>query len=298
MLSDKSEQIMDKKINFGGLAGDYAELERSKIVILPVPFEFTNKWIDGWISGTSKGPKALLEASQYIELYDIETNALVYQNVISTADPIIASSSTEVVEVVASAVKSFLDQEKFVVLLGGEHTVSLGAIRAHTRSTDDITVLQLDAHADLRNEFDGDPLSHACVMARTKDLAPIVQIGIRSMDSTEIQNMNKERVFFAKDIHNRYDWMDKAVSMTSKRVYVTIDVDVFDTGIMPSASTPEPGGLDWYMVTNFLKKLSEKREIVGFDVVELCPNPQNRAPDFLAAKLVYTFLSYIFAEKL
>jgi agmatinase len=288
---------MAKKINFGGLAGDFADPELAKIVILPVPFEFTNKWIDGWISGTSNGPTALIEASQYIELYDIETNTLVYQNIISTADPITASSSKEIVEVVASAIKAFLDQKKFVVLLGGEHTVSLGAIRAHIKSTDDVTVIQLDAHSDLRNEFEGDPLSHACVMARVKDLAPIVQIGIRSMDSSEIQNMDKDRVFFAKDIHNQYDWMDEAVSITRKKVYVTIDVDVFDSGIMPSASTPEPGGLDWYMVTTFLKKLSERREIVGFDVVEFCPNPHNKAPDFLAAKLVYTFLSYIFADK-
>jgi agmatinase len=288
---------MAKKINFGGLIGDYADIERAKIVILPAPFEFTNKWIEGWISGTSKGPQALIEASQYMELYDIDTNTLVYQNVIGTAEPLVASSSEEVVVVVESAVSSFLGQEKFVVLLGGEHTVSLGAIRAHAKRTDGLTVVQLDAHADLRNEFEGNPLSHACVMARAKDLAPLIQIGIRSMDSTEIQNMNEDRVFFAKDIHSQYDWMDEAVSMTGKKVYVTIDVDVFDIGIMPSTGTPEPGGLDWYKVMNFLKKLCEKREIVGFDVVELCPNPQNKAPDFLAAKLVYTFLSYVFAEK-
>jgi len=288
---------MPQKINFGGLTGDYSNPETSKIVILPVPFELTNQWMKGWTAGSGKGPQAIIEASQFIELYDLETKSLVYQNIISTADPVTAPTSKGIVEAVEASVEELLNQGKFVVVLGGEHTVSIGAIWAHKENNEDITVVQLDAHADLRDEFSGDKLSHACTMTRIKELAPIVQIGIRSMDDSEVPNLGKDTVFFAKDIYNREDWMDKAIGETKRKVYVTIDLDVFDTGIMPSTGTPEPGGLGWYSVMKFLKKLSEKREIIGFDVVELCPNQQNKAPDALAARLVYTFLSYIFATR-
>jgi len=284
-------------MNFAGITGDFADLETAKIVIIPVPFDITTQYLRSWTRSSERGPQAIIEASQFMELYDIETKALTYENIIHTMAPITAQTSKEIVEAVEAKVEELIKQGKFVVVLGGEHTVSIGAIWAHKEKKEDLTVVQLDAHADMRDEFEGDKFNHACVMARAKEIAPIVQIGIRSLDNSELPTMAPDKVFYAKDIHNKDDWMDKAISKMGKKVYVTIDLDIFDNGTMPSVGTPEPGGIDWYKVTEFLKKLSEKREIVGFDVVELAPNPANKAPDFLAAKLVYTFLSYIFAEK-
>jgi agmatinase len=155
----------------------------------------------------------------------------------------------------------------------------------------------LDAHSDLRPEYHGSKYSHASVMSRARELCPIVQVGIRSMDIIEKPFIDKTRVFFAENIHNRKDWMDKAISKLTDQVYITIDLDVFDPSILPSTGTPEPGGLGWYQILEFLKKVSKKKNIVGFDVVELCPNKNERSSDFLAAKLVYKLLSYKFYGK-
>ena len=157
-----------------------------------------------------------------------------------------------------------------------------------------MTVLQLDAHADLRDEYDGSKFNHACVMARIKELCPAVQVGIRSMDISEKESIDPDKTFFAKDIVDTADWIQNVISLLSDNVYVTIDLDVFDPSIVPSTGTPEPGGLGWYEVLSLLKNLSSAKNIVGFDVVELCPNENNKAPDFLAAKLIYKFLSYNF----
>ncbi|MGC9310912.1 MAG: agmatinase [Candidatus Aenigmatarchaeota archaeon] len=283
---------MEKLPNFAGLTGDYSDLERSRIVILPVPFDLTSSWI----KGSDLGPKALLEASKNLELYDIETESEVYDLGIHTSEPINAGTSEEMVKKVGTVVESLNKKGKFTVIIGGEHSVSIGAIKSHAKGGN-ITIVQLDAHSDLRDEYEGDKYSHACVMARAKEVAPIVQIGIRSMDSSELSRLEKDSAFFAKDVYDNDKWIDKAIGKCKDKVYVTIDLDVFDPSIMPSTGTPEPGGLDWYLALKFLKKLSEKREIVGFDIVELCPNPQNKAPDFMAAKLVYTLLSYIFGKE-
>jgi agmatinase len=284
---------MDDLPNFAGLTGDYSDLERSRIVILPVPFDLTSSWI----KGSDLGPKALLEASENLEIYDIETNFRACELGIHTGKPLTAESSEELVKAVMKEVSRFLKMGKFVATIGGEHTVSVGSIFAHAQK-DEITVVQLDAHSDLRDKYEGDKYSHACVMARAKEVAPIVQIGIRSMDSSELSRLEKDSAFFAKDIYDNDKWIDKAIGKCKAKVYVTIDLDVFDPSIMPSTGTPEPGGLDWYLALKFLKKLSEKREIIGFDIVELCPNPQNKAPDFMAAKLLYTLLCYIFSQKI
>lgn len=285
-----------EKINFGGLTGDYADFERAQIVIVPVPFDMTSDWLRTWTKGSERGAEAIIEASQFMELYDIETKSLAYEHIINTLNPITADSSAEIVAKVESAIKDLIQRGKFAVVIGGEHAVSIGAFAAHA-TKEPITIVQLDAHTDLRSEFGGDKLSHACVMARAKEIGPIVQIGIRSMDSVEVPNMKADNVFFSKDIYNRDDWIDKAIGKMGKKVYVTIDLDVFDIGIMPSVGTPEPGGLNYNLVMKFLKKLSEKKEVIGFDVVELSPSPSNKSPDFLAAKLIYTFLSYIFVKR-
>jgi len=282
---------MKQPANFGSLPEEYSNPESAKAVIIPVAYDGTSTWING----ADKGPAAIIEASANIELYDIETDSEVYKNGIFT-DKIIAglSSPEDVVQTVTDKVQDYITKGKFPVVIGGEHSVSIGSIKAHAQSHKDITVLQLDAHCDLRNEYKDSKYSHACVMARAKDLCPIVQVGIRSMDSSEKQSLKKDNIFFAKDIYNEKDWFEKVVSKLTDKVYITVDLDVFDPSIMPSTGTPEPGGLLWYDVLGLLKRVFEKRQVAGFDVVELCPDRRNKAPDFMAAKLIYKLLSYKF----
>jgi len=283
--------VMTQTANFGHLTEQYSNLEQARIVVIPVPYDGTSTWV----KGADKGPSAIIKASANLELYDIETDSQVYRSGIFTDNPVEEASSPEkLVEVVAARVRSHIKTEKFTVVVGGEHSVSIGSIKAYAESYGNTTVLQLDAHSDLRDEYNGSKYNHACVMARVRELCPILQVGIRSMDSSEKELMNGENVFFAKDICQKTDWFERAVARLSDRVYITIDLDVFDPSIMSSTGTPEPGGLLWYDVLAFLKTITQKKDVVGFDVVELCPNPHNRAPDFLAAKLIYKLLSYKF----
>ena len=282
---------MKEAINFGFLPEEHSNPDSARIVIIPVAYDGTSTWL----KGADNGPAAILEASANMELYDIETDSEVYKKGIFTEETIGGEISTkEMVEVVAEMVKYYLEKGKFTVVIGGEHSVSIGPIRAYAEQFDNLTVLQLDAHSDLREEYNGSKFNHACVMARTKELCPVVQVGIRSMDSSEKKSMDTSRVFFAKDIYDNTDWIKKVISKLSDNVYITIDLDVFDPSIMPSTGTPEPGGLFWYDVLALLKAVAGKKNIVGFDVVELCPSEENKAPDFLAAKLIYKLLSYKF----
>jgi len=258
-----------------------------------VPYDKTSTWI----KGADNGPSALIEASGNMELYDIETDSSVCEKGIFTDKPVREDSTPEkMVAAVRKRVSGHLSNGKFVVVLGGEHSVTFGSVQAHADRFKDMSVLQLDAHSDLRDEYEGSKYNHACVMARIKEICPIVQVGIRSMDVSEKENLGKNNVFFAKDIHDNREWMDKAVALLKDNVYVTIDLDVFDPSIMPSTGTPEPGGLGWYDVLALLKKVVASRNVVGFDVVELCPSKHNKAPDFLAAKLVYSLLGYKFYQ--
>jgi agmatinase len=284
---------MKEVFNFGQLPDEYSNLESARVVILPVAYDGTSTWN----KGADKGPEAMIEASGNMELYDIETDSEVYKKGIFT-DSIIEADApvSEVVEAINHEVQSYIEQGKFVVVIGGEHSVSIGAAKAHYRAYPGLTVLQLDAHSDLRQQYNGSKYNHACVMARVRELCPIVQAGVRSMDTSEKQFVNPDSIFFAKDIYNNKDWFARAVSKLSDKVYVTIDVDVFDPSIMPSTGTPEPGGLLWYDVLGFLKLVFEQRDVVGFDVVELCPDKRNKAPDFTAAKLIYKLLSYKFRD--
>jgi agmatinase len=258
-------------------------------VFLPVPFDLTSTWR----KGADRGPEAILDASPNLEFYDIETDSEVYKKGIFTDSPITADNSRSMIQNVRHRIKSHLENKKFVVTVGGEHSVSIGSVEAHSNECKNLTVLQLDAHTDLRDEYNGSRFNHACVMSRIRELCPIVQVGIRSMDITEKARLDDERIFYAHNIVHRFDWIDAVVDLLGAEVYVTIDLDVFDIGLMPSTGTPEPGGLGWYQVLRLLKAVSEKKRVVGFDVVELCPSKTNIAPDFLAAKLIYTFLSYI-----
>jgi agmatinase len=282
---------MARETNFGDLPKEFSTLEGAKVVVVPVPYDGTSTWI----KGADKGPAAIIEASANMELYDIETDSEVYRKGIFTDKSVECGDKPEdMIGAVKKRIKSHIENGKFVVMLGGEHSVSIGAIKAYTEKNSDITVLQLDAHSDLRPEYNNSKYNHACVMARVKEMAPIVQVGIRSMDSSEKKNVDADRIFFAEDICNQKDWVKKAISKLSDKIYITIDLDVFDPSIMPSTGTPEPGGMLWYDVLGFLKLVFEKKEVVGFDVVELCPTENNKTSDFLAAKLIYKLLSYKF----
>ena len=285
-----SEQVAGKP-GYGNLPGDAAGAEGACAVIVPVPYDGTSTWV----KGADRGPEALIEASWNMELYDIETDSEVWQRGIHTDEPVTERRSPEAMaEAVKARIEGWLERGKFPVVLGGEHSVSIGAMQAMAGRYPGVTFLQLDAHGDTREEYEGTVYNHASVMARAREMGPIVQVGIRSIDAAERPGLEEGRVFFAENICGRTEWIDAAVGRLGEKVYVTIDLDVFDPAIMPSTGTPEPGGMFWYEVLGFLKAVAMRREIVGFDVVELCPNAANKGPDFLAAKLVYKLLSYRF----
>ena len=194
-------------------------------------------------------------------------------------------------------IDNILKDKKMPVLLGGEHSVSIGAFKAIAKHYNTFSILQLDAHSDMRDEYEGSPYNHACVMARAKEITPsIAQVGIRSTAIEEKHNIDPERIFYAYQIRETEGccWMYEVSQKLNDNVYITIDLDVFDPAYMPSTGTPEPDGLAYREVLTFLKLINERHNIIGLDVVELCPNPNNKAPDFLAAKLIYQILSMRF----
>jgi len=282
-------------IPFGGKDSNWADYKSAKIIVFPVPYDYTATWQ----KGADLGPKAIIEASAHVELYDIETASEVHLHGIHTFQWFnLPRSPEELAHVIRQNFSSFIKDSKFPVMLGGNHSITPGAVQGIKDYFSDLTVLQLDAHADLRESYNGSMFNHACVMARVKEVFPAVQVGLRSMDREEFDRLDIAKVFFARDILLKDDWIDKVVDLLSFHVYVTIDLDVFDPSVMPSTGTPEPGGLDWYQIIGLLKKVAEERHVVGFDVVELMPNKYNKAPDFIAAKLVFKFLSYIFQNRI
>ncbi|MDP3311973.1 agmatinase [Lutibacter sp.] len=281
------------KRTYAGIPEQYAKSETSKIVLIPVPYDGTSTWQ----KGSDKGPEAFLEASENMELYDIETNSEVYKNGIYLAEAVTENSSPEkMVEAVHAAAKVYINKNRFVTLVGGEHSISIGSIRAFNECFDNLTVVQIDAHADLRKEYDGSKCNHACAVYEASQTTNLIQVGIRSMDKAEKTVMDLERVFFAHDMVNDDFWMENAIDLMTTNVFITIDLDAFDPSIMPSTGTPEPGGLLWYETLDFLKKIFAEKNVVGFDIVELCPNKLERSSDFLAAKLYYKMLSYKFKD--
>lgn len=277
-----------EKLNYGGLENEFTDYENAKIVVLPVPYDGTSTWL----KGADKGPAAILEASANMELYDIETNSEVYKQGIATLDPVTEDASPEAMsDAVETRIDTILNDKKFPVLLGGEHSVSIGAIRAFAKHYEHFSVLQLDAHSDMRDTYEGSDHNHACIMARAKEMATVAQVGIRSSCIEEKHNIDPDRIFYAHEIKESSNWMYDVSEKLNDNVYVTIDLDVFDPAYMPSTGTPEPDGLTYREVVNFLKLINERHNIIGLDVVELCPNDINKAPDFLASKLIYQILS-------
>jgi agmatinase len=278
---------------FGGLPDEFSRLESATVVVLPIPFDQTTTYNQG----ADLGPAALIEASRNLELYDVETKSEVFRRGIYTAPAIQAASSEDMLALSYERTLHFLKMGKFVVSLGGEHAVSAAPIRAHADHFGKISVLQFDAHADLAYAYEGNPLSHASVMARVREIPGVVRsvaAGIRSMSSEEAAVVERDNIFYAHEIHEDEQWIEKMVSRLSDPVYITFDLDAFDSSLMPSTGTPEPGGLFWHQAVKALKALAKRKKIIGFDIVELCPSKQMKAPDFLAAKLLYKMLSLIF----
>lgn len=282
---------------FGGLPAEFRNPKTAQIVVLPVPYDKTSTWK----KGADKGPAAIIAASANMELYDIQTESEVYRRGIHTMPPIRhAGTPDKLADKVQKAVAGIFESERFPVLLGGEHSISIGAFRAAAaKYGSSLSILQIDAHGDTRESYQGSPCNHACVMARARELCPITQVGIRAIDVEEVAELDRGRVFFAHEIAGNPDqkWMDLVVRQQKENVYVTIDLDAFDPSQLPATGTPEPGGLSWYEVNALLEKLTAKCNVVGFDVVELLPKPALWASDFFAAKLIYRFLSMIFANR-
>jgi len=279
------------KQTYAGIPKEFATIEKANIVLSTVPYDGTSTWQ----KGADKGPQAFLDASENMELYDIETDSEVYKQGIFMPDVITENSSPEAMtEAVYRLTKEYILKDKFVTTFGGEHSISIGAIRAHNEVFHNLTVLQIDAHADLRKEYEGSSCNHACALYEANETTNLIQVGIRSMDASEKRVMNLDNVFFAHEMAQDEFWMDAAIELMTDNVYITIDLDGFDPSICPGTGTPEPGGLMWYESLEFFKKVFEQKNVVGFDIVELCPNETEKSSDFLAAKLYYKLLTYKF----
>ena len=285
---------------FAGLEDQYAAYEKARVVVLPVPLERTTTYA----KGTAKGPCAIIEASRNMETFDEELQVETYQKLgIATLEEMDTEEGSleQILANISTAVLSLLKDGKFPLVLGGEHSLTPPCVSAVARKYNDLSVLQIDAHADLRETYQDNPNSHACALRRSLEICPAVQVGIRSLSSEEAAAIPKlaTKIFWAHDIVTRptQEWAEEVARALSPNVYLTIDLDGLDPSIMPATGTPEPGGLTWEQVTGLLRVVARRRTIVGMDVVELLPTPGLHAADFLAAKLIYRTLGYIFCQE-
>lgn len=266
----------------------YASYDQAEFVLLPVPYDGTSTYV----KGADKGPQAIIDASDSIELYDVEEGMEVYSHGIHTAAPVNVSHTPEaMVEEVKRRTLALLNDGKTPIVLGGEHSVTVGSVCAYAEKFPQLSVLQLDAHADMRESYHGSRYNHACVMKRVKEHCPVVQVGIRSVCIEEKAELDEATTVYAHQLHTDKAWMERAASGLSGQVYLTVDLDAFDPSVLPSTGTPFPGGMAWRQVLDFIDYVLQAHEIVGFDVVELCPNPEAKASDVLAAVLVYKLIT-------
>jgi agmatinase len=286
---------------FGGgcIPTQYTQRTPARFIVLPLPYEKTTSYV----KGTAKGPQAILEASSQVELYDEELQAEIYKPGIYTVTDVRQSSGLnfktspeKFVKELAHYAQRLIQPGKILVSLGGEHTITLGLVQTFKSYYRNLSVLQLDAHSDLRNEYDGTRFGHASVIRRVAELCPVVQVGIRSIseDHASIMRANLSlKTFYAYQMRLRINQaIKKILAGLKKNVYVTIDLDVFDPSYLPAVGTPEPGGLNWYEVLDILRPVFKTKHVVGFDLVELCPQPNSIISDFTAAKLAYRLMGY------
>jgi agmatinase len=285
--------------NFGGLPDEYSTYETARAVIFPVPLERTATYE----RGTRNGPAAILEASRHMELYDEELQIQPAREIgIATWPAIDTMDGTfeEVLQELFTAQLQALEDNKFPVALGGEHSLTPPLVRATAKKYKDLCVLHIGAHAELRNEYQGNPGSHVCTMRRVLEICPAVQVGVRSIseEEAEIVPKLKTKVYWAKDIVRApvKAWIAKVLEDLSPHVYLTVNVDGFDSSIVAATGAPEPGGLDWYEVTSLIRAVADHKKIVAMDVAELSPRPRDHASDFLVAKLIYKTLGFVFCQ--
>lgn len=283
------------QLRFAGLNEPFSDYDKAKFAVIPVPYEKTVSYG----KGTAKGPDAILDASRYMELYDEELGCNTAESGIATMDPVLCDEEPQfLAEKLRGVCKKVLDDKKFPVVLGGEHSISLGLLLALKDHYKDVCVLQFDAHADLRDEYYGSKYSHACVMRRIREHAPAVQVGIRSYSDDEVDIVTSERdsIFLAAEMR-KGDRTCDIVNRLGKNVFISFDVDAFDPSIIPSTGTPEPGGMNWYEVLDIIRAVSETRNVVGFDAVELAPVRETTAPDYTIARLIYRVMGYVNASQ-
>lgn len=284
-----NEDLFRPPRTFAGLEQKHTSFTDSRVVIIPAPYDSTSEYK----CGSREGPQAIIDASQYLELYDYELGTEISRVGIYTLPEVqpLTSSPESMLERISAITSDLLKQNKLPVLLGGEHSLTIGAVKAFKNRYPDLSVLQLDAHADLRNEYMGTPYSHACVMRRVWETCPIVQAGIRSLSTDEYEFIKEHRlnVFFIETTMKGSS-LDRIIAALTQHVYITIDLDVLDPSVMSAVGTPEPGGLTWEDILELLRTIAAKKHIVGFDIVELCPNQGPTACSFLAAKLAYKLI--------
>jgi len=282
--------------SFGGSPQTHSDLENARVVILPIPLDRTTSYV----SGTRTGPHEILVASSHLELWDEETGTDVHDIGIAALPEMELPYGTmnEVMDEIRRVAAELLSLGKFPIVLGGEHSITGPVVAAMAARYPGLSVLQIDAHADLRESFMGSPYNHACAMRRVLDAAPCVQVGIRSLSAEEAAAVPglKTSIFYDWNMRQDARWIDRVVDALSDTCYITIDCDGLDPAIMPAVGTPEPGGLSWYETLALLRRVIESRNVVGADIVELCPLPGNVAPTFLCAKLLYKILSYRFGK--
>ncbi len=288
-------------VTFGGISGRYASWKEATFVVVPFPVDQTTTYF----AGTRNGPRAILAASSHMELFDEENKIEPYRAgiFVSTEIPVATTGPVSALKEAERRIRAITKAGKFPILLGGEHTGTAAAVTALRKKHGELTVLQLDAHTDLRDEYLGTPLNHACVGRRIVGAgAKLVQVGIRSMSEEEDRYLKKAedvKTFYASEVRdNLADVTKGIVSSIRGNVYITIDLDVFDPGIMPAVVTPEPGGLTWFEVIDMLRDVMRSNcNVVGFDIMELAPIGGMVAPDYLAARLCYRLMGWLVARQ-
>lgn len=280
--------------NFLGLPARYSGYDRARFAVLPIPYDSTTSFQ----AGTREGPAAIIAASQQVELFDDELEGEFFAPGVATLDPLAPhmAGPKSMHEDIFAAARRVVRDGKFLFGLGGEHSVTSALVRAVMTRHKKLSVLQVDAHLDLRDEYEGTPYSHASVMRRVLDLgARIVPVGIRNICREEHNFVKKAsiNVVTARQCHLDDDWVDRVLDGLGDTVYVTIDIDGFDPAYAPGTGTPEPGGLDWYQVTGLLRLVAAEKNVVGADIVEVLPIPGQRVTEFLAARLAYKLIAYV-----
>lgn len=294
----------DNSTNYFGLPEEFSNKDNSKVVIVPVPYEATVSYG----KGTSKGPAAVLEASQQVELFDdelwIEPHKIgIHTHEAVNMEPVVGEETPTAFQPLFDAISPIIEASKFPISIGGEHSLSLGAIKACAKRYPDLSILQIDAHGDLRKSYDGNPYSHASVAYHVYKALPqplITQVGIRNISQEEVNWLEEDKpninIFWARH-QDRWNFHE-IIHTLSDNVYLTIDVDGLDSSVMPSTGTPEPGGMSWYHLIELIKVLCIRKNVVGADIVELAPIANLHAPDFLVAKLLYKLIGYRYALEL